>query len=49
MKISVTDFSAPIGASVFNFSVHLQVGKVQCVNENDAYPFSIFHLFHLQL
>ena len=26
MKISVTDFSAPIGASVFKFSVHLQVG-----------------------
>ena len=34
MKISVTDFSAPIGASVFKFYVHLQVGKVYCVNEN---------------
>ena len=32
MKISVTDFSAPIGASVFKFCVHLQVGKVYCVN-----------------
>ena len=34
MKISVTDFSAPIRASVFKFSVHLQVGLVYCVNEN---------------
>ena len=32
--ISVTDFSAPIGASVFKFCVHLQVGKVYSVNEN---------------
>ena len=28
MEISVTDFSAPTGASVFKFCVHLQVGKV---------------------
>ena len=34
MKISVADLSTPIGASVFKFSVHLQVGKVYCVNEN---------------
>ena len=34
MEISVTDFSAPIGARVFKFCVHLQVGKVYCVNEN---------------
>ena len=34
MEISVTDFSAPIGASVFKFCVHLQDGKVYCVNEN---------------
>ena len=34
MKISVTDLSAPIGASVFKFCVHLQVGYVYCVNEN---------------
>ena len=34
MEISVTDFSAPIGASVFKFCVHLQEGKVYCVNEN---------------
>ena len=34
MKISVTYFSAPIGASVFKCCVHLQVGKVYCVNEN---------------
>ena len=30
MKISVTEFSAPIGASVFIFCVHLQVGSVLC-------------------
>ena len=34
MKISVTDFSAPIRASVFKFCVHIQVGQVYCVNEN---------------
>ena len=34
MKISVADLSAPIGASVFKLSVHLQVGSVYCVNEN---------------
>ena len=33
MEISVSDLSAPIGASVFKFSVHLQVGEVYCVNE----------------
>ena len=43
MKISVTDFSTPIGASVFKFCVHLQVGKVYCVNENeDANPHFAF-------
>ena len=34
MEISVTDLSAPIGVSVFKFCVHLQVGKLYCVNEN---------------
>ena len=34
MENSVTDFSAPIGASIFKLCVHLQVGKVYCVNEN---------------
>ena len=34
MKISFTDFSAPIGASVFKFCVHLQVGYEYCLNEN---------------
>ena len=34
MKISVTDFSAPIGASVCKFCVHLQVGTAYSVNEN---------------
>ena len=52
MEISVTDFSAPIGASVFKFCVHLQEGKVYCVNGNyDANShfafFSIFHFFLL--
>ena len=47
MKISVTDFSTPIAASVFIFCVHLQVGKVCCVNENeDANPhFAFFFNF----
>ena len=46
MEISVTDFSAPIGASVFKFCVHLQEGKVYCVNGNlDAYPHFAF-FFH---
>ena len=34
MEISVTYFSAPIGASVLKFCVHLQVDKVYCVNGN---------------
>ena len=43
MKISVADFSAPVGASAFKFCVHLQVGKVYCVNENqDANPHFVF-------
>ena len=33
-ELSVTDFSAPIGGSVFKFCVHLQVGKVYCENEH---------------
>ena len=54
MEISVTDFSAPFGASVFKCCVHLQVGKVYCVNENkDANPyfsfFSFFYFFLLSL
>ena len=55
MEISVTDFSAPIGASVFKFCVHLQVGKVYSANENkDANPyfaffFLIFNFFLLSL
>ena len=49
MKISVVDFSAPIGASAFKFCVHLQVGKVYCVNENkDANPhFAFFFKFSI--
>ena len=34
MEISVTDFSAPIGASVLKLCVHLQEGKEYCVNGN---------------
>ena len=34
MEISVTDFTAPTEASVFKFCVHLQEGKVNCVNGN---------------
>ena len=54
MEISVTDFSAPIGASVFKFCVHLQEGKVYCVNGNKVakahfaffFQFFIFSFFH---
>ena len=43
MEISVTDFSLPIGATVFKICVHIQVGKVYCVNENkDAYLYFAF-------
>ena len=47
MEISLTDFSAPFGASVFRFCVHLQKGKLYCVNEKkDAYSyFSSFFNF----
>ena len=34
MEISVTDFSAPIGASVLKFCVHLQGCRVCCENGN---------------
>ena len=51
MEIYFTDFSAPVGASVFKFFVHLQVGKVDCVNENkDAKShFAIFFNFPFYL
>ena len=61
MEISVTDFSAPIGASVFKFCVHLQEGKGYFVNRNkDANPhfafffhffffFSFFHSYNIYL
>ena len=46
MEFSVTDFSAPIGASVFILCAHLQVCKVYCENENkDANPHFVFFLF----
>ena len=34
MKFSVIDFSAPIRASDFKLCLHLQAGKVYCVNKN---------------
>ena len=43
MKISAADFSVPIGARVFNFCVHLQVGY--CVNENAKAHFALFFNF----
>ena len=52
VKISVTDFSAPIGASVLKFCVHLQIVKVYYVFENlDDHPhfaffFQIFNIFY---
>ena len=43
MKISVTDFAAPIRASVFKFCVHFRVSQVYCINENkDAIAKSSF-------
>ena len=47
MEICVADFSAPIGASVFKFCVHLQEGKEYCVIGNyDANPhFAVFFHF----
>ena len=43
MEISVTDLSAPIGASVLKLCIHFQVGKVYCVNGNqDANPYFAF-------
>ena len=49
MEISVTDFSAPIGASVFKFCVHFKIGKVYFVNKNlDAHThFAFFFQFFI--
>ena len=54
MEISVTDFSAPTGASVFKFCVHLKVGKVYCEMEikmlililPSFFNFSFFHSYN---
>ena len=48
MKFFVADFAAPTGASVLIFCVHLQVGKVYCVNENEGANshFVFFSIFH---
>ena len=45
------DFSAPTGASVFKFCVHLQVSKVFSVNENEDAKahFAFFQFFLLSL
>ena len=47
MEISVTDFSAPIGASVLKFWLHLQEGKVYCVigNKDAKAHFAFFFNF----
>ena len=53
-KISVTDFSASIGASVLKLCIHLEGGQIYRVNENqiaDVYfafffKFSIFAISH---
>ena len=49
MEISVTDFSAPIRASVLKFCVHLQVGKMYegCSNMN-ASGFITFFTYMLR-
>ena len=55
MEISVTDFSAPTGASVFQILCTPSGRQSVCVNENkDAYPyfaffFSNFNFFLLSL
>ena len=52
MKIFVADFSAPIEDRVFKFCVHLQVGKVYCVNKNkdaNAHFAFFFKVFLLSL
>ena len=51
MKISVTDFLAPIGVRAFKFCVHLQILNVYFVNENEnarphfAFFFKMFNVF----
>ena len=48
-RISVKDFSASIGAWVFKLCIHLDVGQVNCVTENqivDVY-FDFFFKFSL--
>ena len=47
MKISVADFLVPIGASVFKFCAHLQVGLVFYVNENKDAKAHFFFFFNL--
>ena len=59
MKISVADFSVPIGASVYKFCVHLQVGLLYCAIENkDAkahlafffnFPFCHSYITHMDV
>ena len=47
MEISVTYFSARIGASVLKFCAHLQEGKVYCVNEKKKDAKAHFALFSI--
>ena len=49
MEISVKDYSAPIKASVFKFCVHLQEGKVYCVNKIKMIIFILSSFFSLRV
>ena len=46
MEISVTYISAPVGAIVFKFCVHLQVGNMYYVNENEGANPDFAFFFH---
>ena len=48
-KISVTDFSASIGAWAFKLCIHLEGGQVYCVRENQiaVVYFSFFFKFSI--
>ena len=45
-KTYVTDFSAPIEASVCRFCIHLEGGQVYCVKENQGANINLAFFFH---
>ena len=45
IKISVTDFSASMGAIVFKFCIPLESGQVSCGKENQGAEINFFLLF----